>query len=122
MTSEPFGPPPGDPMTLVAPGRDETEQEYRTRMIRRRNLELTAAKRELRARRVAAVRKAAPEVLSNIVELAGIAIIAYGVWTMWPWLGVVIAGIGVTILGMAISPPTRRAPRPPTAPARTEGQ
>lgn len=122
MTSEPFGPPPGEPTTLIAPGRGETEQEYRARMISRQNLQLAAAKRELRARRAAALRRVAPEVLSNIVELAGIAIIAYGVWTMWPWLGVVIAGIGVTILGMAISPPTRRAPRPPAAPARTEGQ
>lgn len=40
--------------------------------------------------------------LSTIVELAGLALVAYGFYVAWPPAGFIAAGAAVTALGLAL--------------------
>ncbi len=40
--------------------------------------------------------------LSTIVELAGLALIAYGLWVAWPPLGIVASGVALTAVGLSL--------------------
>lgn len=105
-----FGVPGGTPPDVVVRPKEETAQDYNNRMARAAELERKAERQKRRVARRVWLRGAAREVSSTGLEVAGILIVAYGLFTKWPWLGVVVAGLGVIIVGMAISPPTRRAP------------
>lgn len=111
MQPERFGPPPQDgPVTLAPRMREESDEEYQLRVARRQKLEVAAARKLAREARWRSIRSAAPSVLSTLFELLGIGIVAYAVWTHWPWIGGVIAGVGVIIVGVALDPPQWRAP------------
>lgn len=56
-------------------------------------------------------RGAWPLVLSMIVELAGIAAITVGCAQIASWLGLIVGGIGLLVVGAAIDPPQRRQGR-----------
>ncbi len=38
----------------------------------------------------------------NLLQAVGLALVAAGVWMQWPWLGVVLAGVGCVLLGLAL--------------------
>lgn len=40
--------------------------------------------------------------LSTIVELAGLALIAYGLWVAWPPAGIVAVGVALTAVGVSL--------------------
>lgn len=49
--------------------------------------------------------------LSTACELAGLAVLAVGLWMLAPWLGVAVGGVGLVAVGVALDPP--RKPQPP---------
>ncbi|AMQ66946.1 hypothetical protein SEA_CRACKLEWINK_10 [Mycobacterium phage Cracklewink] len=51
------------------------------------------------------------ELASGALQLAGVAAITYGCWLLAPWLGLIIGGVLVLLVGMALDPPARK-PRP----------
>jgi hypothetical protein len=53
-------------------------------------------------------------VISSALELAGLALLAFGFWLRSPWLGFVAGGIGLVLLGVAagVPGPPRRAGEP----------
>jgi|GEM_PF-3762517 len=44
---------------------------------------------------------------STLLELAGIAAVAVGLWMLAPWIGVTVAGLGLVAVGVALDPPRR---------------
>lgn len=50
-------------------------------------------------------------VLSAITELLGVAAIFAGFWWIAPWLGLIVGGIAMIIIGVAIDPPPKRPTR-----------
>lgn len=40
--------------------------------------------------------------LANLLQVAGLALIAYGCWLIFPWLGLILAGIGCLLVGYAL--------------------
>jgi len=40
-------------------------------------------------------------------ELAGVAALVAGFWVLAPWLGLVIGGLALVLVGLAIDPPSR---------------
>lgn len=51
-------------------------------------------------------------IFATVAELAGIASITVGLWLVAPVLGLVAAGVGLIVVGLAIDPPSPRPPRP----------
>lgn len=45
-------------------------------------------------------------------ELAGVGLIVAGFWLIAPWLGLIVGGIALILVGLAVDPPAR-APRQP---------
>lgn len=45
--------------------------------------------------------------LSVTAELAGIAAIVLGCWVIAPWLGLIVGGLLMILIGVALDPPTR---------------
>jgi len=48
-------------------------------------------------------------VFSAVLELLGVACVAFGLWLLAPWIGVVALGVGLLIVGLAVDPPRRGA-------------
>lgn len=48
--------------------------------------------------------------VASALEVAGIALVATGLWMLAPWLGVTVAGAGLVAVGMAVDPPKRGSP------------
>lgn len=48
-------------------------------------------------------------VLSAMVELVGIAAIVGGFWLLAPWLGLIVGGIALVVVGLALDPPKAAA-------------
>jgi len=46
--------------------------------------------------------------LSTALELVGALLVAGGAAVLAPWLGLVVAGLGVFAVGVALDPPARR--------------
>ncbi|SKM81158.1 Uncharacterised protein [Mycobacteroides abscessus subsp. massiliense] len=44
-------------------------------------------------------------VLSVTVELVGVAAIVGGFWLVAPWLGLIVGGIALIVVGLALDPP-----------------
>lgn len=40
--------------------------------------------------------------ISSLLELAGLAAVAVGLWMLAPWLGVTVAGVGLVVVGLAL--------------------
>ncbi len=47
-------------------------------------------------------------VVASILEVVGLAVMAVGLWTLAPWLGLVVGGVAVAALGIAVDPPRAR--------------
>lgn len=47
--------------------------------------------------------------ISAVVELCGIAAIIWGFALVAPWLGWIVGGLALVLVGVAIDPPTRRS-------------
>ena len=41
-------------------------------------------------------------VIGNLLGLCGVGLMAYGVWTRWPWAGFVVGGVFLFAVGMAM--------------------
>lgn len=118
MTFGPTGGGYGPKQVQVAPApKEETPEDFEARRQAQLDAEVAAARAAKRAARRKALAKGCRELSSVALQLAGIAIVAYGVGSEWPWLGKVIAGLGVILVGMALSPSTRRAPKQDKTPA-----
>lgn len=102
-------PAPHSAPDVVLPAHEETQEEYQARMAAVRAEQELAARVAQRAARRAAARKVAVAVPSLVLQLAGICLVAYGLFTEWPWLGIVVAGVGVILVGVAIAPARRQA-------------
>lgn len=46
-------------------------------------------------------------IISACLELAGLGLAAYGLWTLAPWLGMTVGGLGLMAVGTAVDPPRR---------------
>lgn len=106
-------------LNLVVPAKEESEDDFA-----KRKAALEAHERKVqRAARLVELRALAGTLarsgLSLLFELAGVGLVAYGLFTEWPWLGITVAGLGVILVGVAIDPPSRRAPK--VAPFMTPG-
>ena len=44
------------------------------------------------------------EIVSTVVELAGIGVLSAGFWLIRPWAGLIVLGAGLILLGFAASP------------------
>jgi len=44
------------------------------------------------------------EIVSLVVELAGIGVLSAGLWIIRPWSGLIVLGAGLIVLGFAGSP------------------
>lgn len=47
------------------------------------------------------------QIVSGLFEVAGLGVIAAGLWLIVPWLGVIAAGVALVACGMAVDPPRR---------------
>lgn len=48
--------------------------------------------------------------IASLLELIGIAVMAFGLWLLAPWLGVAVGGLGLLLAGLSIDPPVRAKP------------
>ena len=46
--------------------------------------------------------------VASLLEIAGIAGMAYGMWMLAPWFGVTVGGAGLVVLGFALDVPPRK--------------
>lgn len=53
--------------------------------------------------------------ISTVVELAGIAAIIWGFALIAPWLGWIVGGFALILVGLAVDPPTRKSSPPKQA-------
>jgi hypothetical protein len=44
------------------------------------------------------------EIISRVVELAGIGVLSAGFWPIGPWFGLMLLGAGLIVIGFANSP------------------
>jgi hypothetical protein len=44
------------------------------------------------------------EIVSLVVELAGIGVLSAGCWMIRPWSGLIVLGVGLIVIGFASSP------------------
>lgn len=44
------------------------------------------------------------EIVSIVVELAGIGVLSTGFWLIRPWCGLIVLGVGLIVIGFASSP------------------
>lgn len=47
-------------------------------------------------------------IFASLLELAGITGLSVGLWWLAPWVGMVSAGVGLVLLGLAVDPPQAR--------------
>lgn len=45
--------------------------------------------------------------ISAAFELAGVAVLVAGGWVLAPWIGLVMGGLALILIGLAIDPPNR---------------
>lgn len=96
---------------VVVPAQEESEADYAWRQAEIAKVELAKVRADQRAALRARLGTLARQGASLVLELVGIGVIAYGLFTEWPWLGMVVGGLGVILVGVAIDPPlSRRAP------------
>lgn len=43
------------------------------------------------------------EIVSILVEIAGMMALSYGFWLKWPWVGVICSGLCLILVGVALS-------------------
>ncbi|QBP29667.1 hypothetical protein SEA_TYPHA_10 [Mycobacterium phage Typha] len=51
-------------------------------------------------------------IASAAIQLAGVVAIMAGCWVLAPWLGLVVGGLLLVVVGLAIDPPARKAKQP----------
>lgn len=56
------------------------------------------------------------QIASAALQLVGVAAITVGCWELAPWLGLMVGGLLVTLVGVALDPPKRQ---PKVLPANT---
>lgn len=44
------------------------------------------------------------EIVSLVIELAGIGVLSAGCWLIRPWSGLIVLGVGLIVIGFASSP------------------
>jgi len=44
------------------------------------------------------------EIVSLVIELAGIGVLSVGCWLIRPWSGLIVLGVGLIVVGFASSP------------------
>lgn len=96
------------PVDVVPRFKTETASEYLERMAKRTDDHARKLQAQKRAARWATVGLLAKEVITTLMQLAGFAIVAYGLFTWTPWVGIVFAGLGLILVSVAIDPPKRR--------------
>ncbi|MDO3068448.1 hypothetical protein [Mycobacteroides abscessus] len=45
--------------------------------------------------------------VSAAFELAGVAVLVAGGWVLAPWIGLLMGGLALILIGLAIDPPSR---------------
>lgn len=50
---------------------------------------------------------------STLLQLAGLLLLAFGLWMQWPWVGVTVAGFVFVLLGVTLEIEGRRRAREP---------
>lgn len=45
--------------------------------------------------------------VASLFELIGIAVMAFGLWLLAPWLGVTVGGAALVLVGLMVDPPVR---------------
>lgn len=96
------------PLDVVPRGREETASEYLERMAKRTDSIARAQQAERRAARRVRARRWAVEVITSVLQLAGLALVSYGLFTWTPWVGIVVGGLSLILISVALDPPKRR--------------
>lgn len=96
------------PVDVVPRGREETASEYLERMAKRTDSVARVQQAERRAARRARALRWAVEVITTLLQLAGLTLVSYGLFTWTPWVGIVFAGLSLILISVALDPPKRR--------------
>lgn len=94
----------GDRPTVVLPPRDFTSEELaaeRAAQEHQDELERRAARQERRAE----LADQARIWVATAFEVGGILVMAWGLHLLAVWLGIAVAGLGLTLVGVAMDPP-----------------
>jgi hypothetical protein len=102
------------PVDVVPHYHEDTPDETAEKRARQQRAADKAERADRRAARRARVKEGAVSWSSTGLEVAGLGGVSWGLFTQWPWIGIVAAGASLILIGMAIDPPViRRAPAPP---------
>lgn len=96
------------PVDVVPRGRNETDSEYLARMAKRANGIAIKQRSERYAKLRAAIWRWVVEAITTTMQLAGLTLVSYGLFTWIPWVGIVAGGLSLILVSVAIDPPKRR--------------
>lgn len=104
------------PVDVVPHYQQESPEDAAKRRARQTTAKRKTERAERRVARRAKAKTLARDGSSTALEVVGLAAVSYGLFTQWPWLGIVAAGLSLILVGVLISLPQRRIAPPAPVP------